>query len=60
MHITGMTDAGPVFGMPGYEVNLLYIAGLLALFLAAPATCQWMRRLLGDGTNQNSTKRLVR
>ena len=37
MHITGMTDAGPVFGMPGYEVNLLYIAGLLALFLRGPS-----------------------
>lgn len=33
MNITGMTDQGPQFGMPGYEVNLLYIAGLLALVL---------------------------
>ena len=37
IHITGMTDAGPVFGLPGYEVNLLYIAGLLALFLRGPS-----------------------
>jgi putative oxidoreductase len=29
----GLTDAGPVFGPPGYEVNLLYIAGLLVLVL---------------------------
>jgi len=29
----GLTDAGPVFGPPGYEMNLLYIAGLLALAL---------------------------
>ncbi len=36
MNITGMTEAGPQFGMPGYEVNLLYIAGLLALFLRGP------------------------
>ncbi len=36
IHITGMTEAGPQFGMPGYEVNLLYIAGLLALFLRGP------------------------
>ena len=27
----GLTPAGPRFGPPGYEVNLLYIAGLLAL-----------------------------
>jgi putative oxidoreductase len=33
MQITGMTDKGPVFGMPGAEVNLLYLAGLLALFI---------------------------
>lgn len=36
VQITGMTDQGPVFGMPGYEVNLLYIAGLLALFIGGP------------------------
>ncbi|MBA3887293.1 MAG: DoxX family protein, partial [Acidobacteria bacterium] len=33
MNITGMGPQGPKFGMPGYEVNLLYIAGLLALIL---------------------------
>jgi len=31
MNITGQTEQGPKFGMPGYEVNLLYIAGFLAL-----------------------------
>jgi putative oxidoreductase len=32
MNITGITESGAlVFGMPGYEVNLLYIAALLAL-----------------------------
>lgn len=30
----GLTAAGPQFGPPGYEVNLLYIAGLLTLLLA--------------------------
>jgi putative oxidoreductase len=29
----GLTAGGPQFGPPGYEVNLLYIAGLLALIL---------------------------
>ncbi len=33
IHITGMTDQGPVFGMPGFEVNLLYIAALAALLI---------------------------
>jgi putative oxidoreductase len=39
MHVIGQTDTGPVFGMPGYEVNLLYIAALLALLLLGPS--QW-------------------
>ena len=44
-----ITDAaGPVFGMPGYEVVLLYIAMLLALILGGPgkytATAMWAAR----------------
>lgn len=27
----GLTPHGPLFGPPGYEINLLYIAGLLSL-----------------------------
>jgi putative oxidoreductase len=33
MNMTGMGEAGPTFGMPGYEVNLLYIAGFATLAL---------------------------
>jgi len=33
VHITGMGPTGPVFGIPGYEVNLLFIAGLLTLLI---------------------------
>src|SRR5215468_6685465 len=29
----GLTPEGPQFGPPGYEINLLYIAGLVALIL---------------------------
>jgi putative oxidoreductase len=29
----GLTSAGPQFGPPGYEINLLYIAGLVVLIL---------------------------
>ena len=29
----GLTAGGPQFGPPGYEVNLLYVAGLLTLIL---------------------------
>ena len=31
--LTAVTDAGPQFGPPGFEVNLLYLAGLAALVL---------------------------
>jgi putative oxidoreductase len=32
----GLTATGPVFGPPGYEINLLYIASLIALALLGP------------------------
>jgi putative oxidoreductase len=43
----GLTEAGPVFGPPGYEVNLLYIAGLLVLVLGGPGPLsvdRWLAR----------------
>jgi putative oxidoreductase len=36
INVTGMTPHGPQFGMPGAELNLLFIAGLLALFIGGP------------------------
>jgi putative oxidoreductase len=32
----GLTAAGPQFGPPGYEINLVYIAALAALALSRP------------------------
>ena len=32
----GLTASGPQFGPPGVEINLLYIAGLLALIAGGP------------------------
>lgn len=43
----GLTPDGPVFGPPGYEINLLYIAALAALILAGPGACsvdEWLAR----------------
>jgi putative oxidoreductase len=34
VHTIGLTSKGPLFGPPGYEINLLYIAGLLSLILS--------------------------
>src|SRR5262247_3388328 len=41
----GLTSAGPQFGPPGYEINLLYIAGLVALMLggAGPLSIDALR-----------------
>lgn len=41
----GLTSAGPQFGPPGYEINLLYIAGLVALILggAGPLSIDALR-----------------
>ena len=37
-NVVGMGEQGPIFGVPGYEVNVLYIAGFLAvLFTGAGA-----------------------
>ncbi len=44
MHMTGMTETGPTFGMPGYEVNLLYIAGLVVLILGGAGALSVDRR----------------
>lgn len=52
LNITGMTEAGPTFGMPGYEVNVLYIAGFLALALAgagALSVDRWLSERRGMG-----------
>ena len=43
----GLTNTSPLFGPPGYEVNLLYIAGLLVLAGASPTPLsldRWLAR----------------
>jgi putative oxidoreductase len=45
--LLGFTDQGAQFGPPGYEVSLLYIAGVLALMLTGAgrwSADEWMRR----------------
>jgi putative oxidoreductase len=42
----GLTASGPVFGPPGYEINLLYICALVALALGGPGALSvdgWLR-----------------
>ena len=40
--LRAVTDAGPQFGPPGYETNLLYLAGLAALCSAGRVRLQSM------------------
>lgn len=41
----GLTPSGPVFGPPGIEINLLYIASLIALALLGPGPLSLGRRI---------------
>jgi putative oxidoreductase len=46
----GLNESGPIFGPPGYEINLLYIAGLLILVLAGAGPLsvdRWLQRRNG-------------
>jgi len=47
----GLTQSGPVFGPPGYEINLLYIAGLIALALSSPTAASVDRLLFREKSN---------
>ena len=35
----GLTPQGPLFGPPGIEINLLYIAGLISLIITGAGSC---------------------
>ena len=47
MNVVGVTESGLQYGLPGYEVNLLYLAGFLSLMLSGPGRIALPR--LGDG-----------
>lgn len=47
VNTVGLTATGPQFGPPGYEINLLYIAALIALSVASPTVAsvdEWRSR----------------
>ena len=48
VNTVGLTPSGPLFGPPGYEINLLYIAGLLALALSGPSALSIDRLLMRE------------
>ncbi len=47
VNTVGLAPSGPIFGPPGYEINLLYIASLIALALFGPGALsagRWFAR----------------
>jgi putative oxidoreductase len=60
VHVTGMGPNGPVFGLPGYEVNLLYIAGLLSLILSGPGKLALGRVGTAGGARRGSERKRIR
>jgi putative oxidoreductase len=49
-----LTPAGPVFGPPGYEINLLYIAALIVLAVLGPGLWSidgWRHQRRGASTS---------
>jgi putative oxidoreductase len=56
----GLTAAGPVFGPPGYEIDLLYAASLVALALFGPgplSVTEWLRDRRRGSVNGRSAYR---
>jgi putative oxidoreductase len=53
----GLTPTGPVFGPPGYEINLLYVAALVALMLSGPSAVsvdRWLPTARGSPRRRRS------
>lgn len=55
MNVIGMGEAGPQFGIPGFEINLLYIAGLSALLLGGAGALSVDRLLATLASRRVST-----
>jgi putative oxidoreductase len=51
--LLSVDGAGAHFGQPGYETDLLYLAGLMALVLGGPGPLSVDRLLLRRGINTN-------
>jgi putative oxidoreductase len=55
--LRAVTEAGPQFGPPGYEVNLLYLAGLATLVLGGPGPFAIDRQRGADGGRHTPLER---
>jgi len=53
--LTAITAQGPQYGMPGYEVSLLYLAGLMALFISGAGSISVDGRRAASATATGGT-----
>lgn len=51
--LQSVTAAGAHFGQPGYETDLLYLAGLAALVIAGPGPLALLGRRRGERSNSS-------
>ncbi|HTJ92400.1 MAG TPA: DoxX family protein [Pararobbsia sp.] len=57
--LMAVTDAGPQFGRPGYETDLLYVACLVSLVFGGSGPFSidhWLRDRRDDGKLRNATR----
>jgi putative oxidoreductase len=58
--LQSVTATGAHFGQPGYETDLLYVAGLLALVLGGTGPLALDRLILGRAAAEQPARRLIR
>jgi putative oxidoreductase len=58
--LQSVTAAGAHFGQPGYETDLLYVAGLLALVLGGTGPLALDRLILGRAAAEPPARSLIR
>jgi putative oxidoreductase len=58
--LQSVTASGAHFGQPGYETDLLYVAGLLALVLGGTGPLALDRLILGRAAAEQPARRLIR
>jgi putative oxidoreductase len=58
--LQSVTASGAHFGQPGYETDLLYVAGLLALVLGGTGPLALDRLILGGAAGERPARSLIR
>ena len=59
LKLTAVTPLGPQYGMPGFEVGVLYLAALLSLVLGGAGPYSWDARREPASTHRAASRRKV-